>query len=148
MNTASGHNATVAGGYWNTASGEEAAVGGGNINHADGAVATIGGGFQNVAGGTLSTVPGGMLYALSQEQAVRMQALEAENAALRAQMGSLEDRLAALERGQGTQAAAPAAGGGRAGLLLLGLSVPAGLVWAARRRRSLGTRALLLRGVS
>jgi hypothetical protein len=61
-------------------------------------------------------------------------ALEAENAQLKAQLGSLADRVTALELSTATRtdlAAWPRS----TGLLLLGLSLPAGLIWAARRRR-------------
>jgi hypothetical protein len=82
------------------------------------------------------------LYELTQAQAARMEALEAEAtaqqadlSALQAQMEGLEDRLCQLERGNGLAAAVPT-GHAAAWLLLPGLVVGAGVV--VQRRRSGG----------
>ena len=76
------------------------------------------------------------LYRLSREQAARIEALEAETAALQGSLGDLEGRLAALEQGDGV-ARAPRDGGltipAGGWLLLPGLVVAAG-VWVQQRR--------------
>ena len=72
------------------------------------------------------------LYQRSQEQFVRIQELEAGNAALQGQLEDLEARVAALEAAAGGGAPAGPLESGLlpgAGVLLVGL----GLVWVARR---------------
>jgi hypothetical protein len=74
------------------------------------------------------------LYALSQEQAARIETLETENAALQRQSADFEARLAALEAGQSRDASPwPDSLFAGAGILLAGL----GLAWAARRGKFL-----------
>jgi hypothetical protein len=67
------------------------------------------------------------LHERSQEQAARIEALEAENAALQGRLTDLEARMRALERGSGPAKAALLPG---AGILVAGI----GVVRAARRR--------------
>jgi hypothetical protein len=75
------------------------------------------------------------LYQLSQEQAARIQALEAENASLQQRLSDLEARVAALEGGASTSgAAAGPLSGLSAGWLALGGLLVVGLVLAQRRR--------------
>jgi hypothetical protein len=111
--------ATVGGGQGNTASGVSATVGGGETNTASGDGATVGGGSENIASG----------YQLSQEQATRIAALEAEKAALQGQLDDLEARVAALEQTPNTGQATTSSNGLptlwplSAGLPLLGLAL-------------------------
>jgi hypothetical protein len=67
------------------------------------------------------------LHERSQEQAARIEELEAENAVLRGQLTDLEARMRALERGSGPAKATLLPG---AGILAAGI----GVVWAIRRR--------------
>jgi len=67
------------------------------------------------------------LYQFSQEQAARIQALEAENAALQQRLDDLEARMAALEAASAQPLQSGLLPG--AGVLLAGL----GLIWVARR---------------
>jgi hypothetical protein len=76
------------------------------------------------------------LYQLSQEQAERIEALEAENADLQGRLGDLEARVTALEGGAGVSGSstAPLSSAMPAGWLLLGGLVVGGLVVVQRRR--------------
>jgi hypothetical protein len=95
-------------------------------------------------GVALAAVQG--LYELSQEQAARIQTLEAENAALRSQMDNLEARMVALEAASAnsTASAQPLQSGllPGAGVLLAGL----GLVWFNRRGGALSLPEGLSKG--
>ena len=72
------------------------------------------------------------LYELSQEQAIEIAGLRAENATLREQLGDVDARLAALEAGQGSGRSAARL---PSGWLLLGGSVLAAGVVVGRRAR-------------
>ena len=67
------------------------------------------------------------LHGRAQEQAARIEALEAQNAALQGELTDLEARVRALERGSGPAKATLLPG---AGILVAGI----GAAWAARRR--------------
>jgi hypothetical protein len=58
-NTASGTEATIAGGYGSIASGLQATVGGGHANAATGSAATVVGGYRDTASNGFATVGGG-----------------------------------------------------------------------------------------
>jgi len=85
-------------------------------------------------GVSLAAIQG--LYQLSQEQAARIQALEAENASLQEQLDGLDARVAALEGGAGVDGGSvgPLSASFTAGGLLLGGLVVGGLVVVQRRR--------------
>jgi hypothetical protein len=76
------------------------------------------------------------LYQLSQEQAARIQTLEAENAQLQQQIDALDGRVTALEQGGETNGAAagPLSSSVTAGSLLFGGLVVVGLALVQRRR--------------
>jgi hypothetical protein len=76
-------------------------------------------------GVALAAVQG--LYALSQEQAARIDELEAKNEGLQEELSDLEARVSALEQGGGPARASLLPG---TGILVAGITV----VWAARRR--------------
>ena len=76
------------------------------------------------------------LYQLAQEQAARIQALEADNASLQQRLDDLEARVTALEQGGGTNGASagPLSSGLTPAWLLLGGLGLVGLVVVQRRR--------------
>ena len=89
------------------------------------------------------------LYQLSQEQEARIEALEAENAALRFRMDDLEARLAALEQRGGLSRQAAEAGLLSEGWLALGgLLAGLGLVWFNRRGGALSHALSQPKGLS
>jgi len=85
-------------------------------------------------GVALAAVQG--LYELSQEQAARIEALEAENAALRSQMADLQQRVEVLEQRSGLSRQAEVGLLSEGWLGLGGLLAGLGLVWFNRRGRS------------